>query len=583
MLKTVWENIKSVIKKICVCIGAVFLIVIFILTLNLYFSGSSVQIQNNSYIEIDLSEDFNENAQTTLMDDLIGYERPNFMQLLKSIEIASVDKRIRGLVLKTDTLTTDLAQTQNLARAIQNFKKSGKKVYVYSRGFGNLGQGNREYYLASFADKIYMQPHSWIGFTGISIEIPFLKRALSKLGIQPEFYSRYEYKTAMAFVTDDKMTSYYKQELKDLADGIMTELKKSITENREVKNIDELVNNAPINAEDGVKVGMIDGTMYYVEFENFLKNQFFEEKVDIIDYASIFQNNRGELPTIALLNLDGVINSGKDTTDISGEAAVFSEDVLENIKEISEIPDLRAVVIRINSPGGEYGAADEIYFALQNLKKVKKVPIIVSQGGYAASGGYFISLAGDMILAEPLTVTGSIGVFGGKFVVADLWKKLDIDIASVKVNDNADMLSFNHKFNPKEKEIFNNSLDEVYTDFTQKVEQNRKLNKSIDEVARGRIWLGKQAVELGLIDKIGGYGEAIFEARNLGKIKAEEKFKIIEFPRKKDFSEKLSEIIKSGRTIKAEKMIYQHVDIPYLKLFKRWQYDTILLPFEIKM
>ena len=583
MLKTIFNKIKSLLKKVCIFLGAIVLITMLFAAFSFYHNGQKFEISDNSYLEIDLSEDFSESAQSSVLDDIMGYEKPNFMQLLRSIEFASADSRINGIVLKTDVLNLDLAQTQNLASTLQNFKKSGKKIYVYSRGFGNLGQGNREYYLASFADEIYMQPHSWIGFTGISIEVPFIKKALSKLGIEPEFYSRYEYKTAMAFVTDDAMSQYYKQELSQLANGIMDELKEKITENRKVKDIDDILNNAPVSAEEGLKNGLIDGVMYKEEFDNFLKNKFFDEKIEAVDYALNFMSNQGKLPTIALLTLDGVINSGKEEDDISGEPAIFSETVAEQIKEISKLENLRAVVLRINSPGGEYGAADEIYFALQNLKKIRKVPLIISQGGYAASGGYFISLAGDVIIAEPLTITGSIGVFGGKFVIADLWKKLDIDIASIKVGNNADMLSFNHKFNAKEREIFEKSLDDVYRDFTSKVEQNRKLKKSIDEIARGRIWLGKQALELGLVDKIGGYGEAIIEARILGNIKPGEKFKLAEFPKAKDFGEKINDLFKANRKIETQKILYQNVDIPYLRLFKRMQYDTVLLPFEIKM
>ena len=583
MLKTIWSGLKSQLKGMCILIGAVVLIIVVFAASTLHHGSQGLEIADNSYIEVDLSEDYTESAQTSVLDDIMGFEKLNFMQLLRSIEFAAADDKIKGIVLKADALTLDLAQTQNLASTLQNFKKSGKKIYVYSRGFGNLGQGNREYYLATFADEIYMQPHSFIGLTGISIEVPFIKKALAKIGVEPEFYSRYEYKTAMAFVTDDKMTSYYKEELNSLAGGIMGELKTAIALNRKLKNIDKLVNNAPLNAEDGLKNDMIDGLMYQSEFDNFLKNKFFEEKISVADYAMNIKNNQGNLPTVALLTLDGVINSGTNESDLSGEAAIFSEDVLEQITEISKLNDLRAVVVRINSPGGEYGAADEIDFALKNLKKMRNVPLIVSQGGYAASGGYFISLVGDEIIAEPLTITGSIGVFGGKFVIADLWKKLDIDLASIKVRDNADMLSFNHKFNAKEKKIFEASLDEVYKDFTAKVEENRKLKKSIDEIARGRIWLGKQALEVGLVDKIGGYGEAIAEARNLGNIKPQEKFKIVEFPREKDIAEKINDLFKANRKIKAQEVLYQNVDIPYLRLFKRWQYDTILLPFEIKM
>ena len=583
MLKSIWKKFKSIIKKVCLILGAISLIAVIFSVWGMYKKSYEVNVPDNTYLEIDLSENFSESAQKSVIDDIMGYEQPNFMQIIRGIEFAAADPRINGIVLKIDTLATDLAQTQNLASSLIKFRASGKKVYVYSHGFGNLGQGNREYYLATFADKIFMQPHSFIGFTGISIEVPFIKKALSKIGVQPEFYSRYEYKTAMAFVTDDGMTSYYKDELSGLANGIMNELEKAVSINRGTKNVKELVNNAPFNSEQGLTNGLIDGVMYETEFANLLKREGFGEKTDISDYAMTIINNQGKLPTIAVLTLEGIINPGTDEADISGEAAIFSETVIKQINEISELDNLRAVVLRINSPGGEYSAADEIYFALQNLKKFKHVPIVVSQGGYAASGGYFVSLAGDVIVAEPLTITGSIGVFGGKFVIGDLFKKLDIDVETIKTNDNADMLSFNHTFSEKEKEIFSTSLDDIYRDFTAKVEQNRKLKKNIDEIARGRIWLGRQALDLGLIDKLGGYGEAIVEARNLGNIKPGEKFKIMEFPQEKDFSEKLNDLFKSGKKIETQKIFYQNVDIPYLRLFKRWQYDTILLPFEIKM
>ena len=583
MLKVIWNTIKSVLRKICLFLGGIVLICLIFFAVSIYKRPQTSELPLKTYLEVDLSESYPESSQTSIIDDLMGEENLSFMQLIRGIEFAAADSRITGMVLKVDSVNTDLAQTQNLANTLLKFKASGKKIYVYSRGFGNLGQGNREYYLATFADKIYMQPHGWIGYTGISVEVPFIKKALEKIGVEPEFYSRYEYKNAMAFVTDDKMTPFYEEELKNLAGGIMNELNEAVAKNRNIKNIKELVDNAPFSAEQGVKNKLIDGVMYSDEFENMLKKENFGEKSEMIDYASTIQNNQGNMPTIALLNLEGIINSGEDEADISGEAAIFSETVVEQIKEISKLQNLRALVVRVNSPGGEYGAADEIYYALQSLKKRKNIPVVISQGGYAASGGYFVSLAGDVIIAEPLTVTGSIGVFGGKFVVSDLLNKLDIDIATVKTNDNADMLSVAHKFSNKEKTVFNNSLDEVYRDFTAKVEENRRLKRPIDEVARGRIWLGKQALEIGLVDKLGGYGEAIIEARDLGKIGRGEKFKIVEFPSEKDFGEKLNDFFKSKRKINAQKILYQNVNIPYLKLFKRWQYDTIMLPFEIKM
>ena len=212
------------------------------------------------------------------------------------------------------------------------------------------------------------------------------------------------------------------------------------------------------------------------------------------------------------------------------------------------------------------------------------MPLIVSQSAYAASGGYFISLAGDYILAEPMTITGSIGVLGGKMVLEKLWQKLGVNWEYIALGKNAGILSANKPFSQAEKKIFNNSLDEVYQDFTSKVVENRKLIKPIDKVARGRVWTGRQALSLGLIDELGGYSNALNKAIEMGKIAQNQNIKIVSFPEAKSFSEKVGDLIANTGSIKAEKLIEESgVDITNLKLFKRLQYDTVLLPFKINM
>lgn len=578
------NKIGKYLKSVCTVTGALVLIGgIAALVIGWYNSGR-VYIPQHTMIMIDMNHNYTEAPTDNLIDEILGRQSMDFAKLIKAIEFAGADDRIDAVIARIDVSNLEIAQIQDVARAVESYKKSGKPAYVFSQGFGPLGQGNREYYLATFFDKIYMQPHTSIGITGINIEVPFFKKIMQKIGVDAEFYTRYQYKTAMASFTDEKMSDAYKEEMQSLSESLLGELKEGIVSNRNLKeDIDELINKAPLSAEDGIKFGLVDELIYLPQLEEKLKKNGAENFVSIEDYASQIYPNTGNIPTVAYLNLSGVISTGETSSDIDGEYVLGSQSVLADLATIEEIENLKALVVRIDSPGGSYNAADEIYFALKNLKKNKNIPIIISQSGYAASGGYFISLAGDYIVAEPTTITGSIGVLGGKFTTEELWKKLDIDWDGIKIGDNAGILSPNHPFSEKEKANFNASLDEVYDDFVAKVKENRKLTADIDEVARGRVWTGKQAVQLGLVDKLGGYNEALKEAVKRGGIKPKQKFKIVTFPREKSFSEKLRDLIINGN-VNINKIIDNSgVDIRYLKLFKRLQYDTILPPFSVNM
>ncbi len=579
-----WKKSWQLVKSLCTILGCLVLIGGFVFSIYRWYASDAVYIPENSALVIDFTQNINETGENSLLDELQDTSVLRLQSLLQAIELAAVDENIKTLLVRLDTTDLEMAQIEDVARSVIAFRATGKKAYVFSQGFGPLGQGNREYYLATFFDKIYMQPHTTIGLTGVSVEVPFFKKLLQKLGISAEFYTRYEYKTAMMSLTNAALSPAYKQELQNLTDGIMQVLTAEIARNRKLENVMDIVNKAPLSAEDGLSLGLIDGILYLPDLQEQLQqNEQVENFIEVRDYIKAIKPNEGDIPVIAYLTLSGMIDKGESSADFSDEYTIGSQDVLADIAEIADMPNLKAVIVRIDSPGGDYNAADEIYYALQKLKQDKKVPIIVSQGGYAASGGYFISLAGDKIIAEPLTVTGSIGVLGGKPVFKDLWKKIGVNWAEIKNGRNADILSINQPFSAEEKQIFNRFLDDVYEDFTQKVVTNRPLKADIDEIARGRVWLGWQAKELGLVDELGGYGEAFAAAQQLAGLKPDEKFTLVEYPKAKSFSEKITALL-LGQEVRLSKLITQSgVDIRYLKLFKRLQYDTVIAPFEIKM
>ena len=580
-----WNKIKGFAKVLCMVVGAVTLISLIGLITFGMMNRYPKPIEKNTYLTIDFNKPFSESDNSGIWTEFTDDAPLPFLKMLEAVEYAATDDNVSGLVAKINKTNLEPAQLQDIARAILRFEYSGKKTVVFSQGFGSLGQGSGDYYLASFFKQIYMQPHTYIGLTGISIEIPFLKNLLDKLGVTAEFYSRYEYKNAMASLTDTKISKAYAEEMTVLAQGLMSELELDIKGNRKLQDsFENIVNKAPLTAEEGQKLGLIDGIMYMSQLEDKLKADGAEHFVNIKDYAAGLAPNSGNLPTVALLNLSGEIIDGESKDSLRQDDIIGSESVVADIESIKKLPNLKAVVVRINSPGGSYNAADEIYFALKQLKEKTKVPVIVSQSAYAASGGYFISLAGDYIFAEPMTITGSIGVLGGKAVFGKLWKKLGVSWSRLNFGKNAGILSSIQPFSESEKKIFNKSLDDVYSDFTAKVAENRKLTQPMDKIARGRVWLGRQALDLGLIDELGSTSEAIARAMDLGKIGKNQTFKIVSYPKAKSFSEKLSDLIANTGSIKAEQLIEQSgVDITNLKLFKRLQYDTVMLPIKINM
>ena len=580
-----WNKIKGFAKVLCMVVGAVTLISLIGLITFGMMNRYPKPIEKNTYLTIDFNKPFSESDNNGIWTEFTDDAPLPFLKMLEAVEYAAADDNVSGLVAKINKTNLEPAQLQDIARAILRFEYSGKKTVVFSQGFGSLGQGSGDYYLASFFKQIYMQPHTYIGLTGISIEIPFLKNLLDKLGVTAEFYSRYEYKNAMASLTDTKISKAYAEEMTVLAQGLMSELELDIKGNRKLQDsFENIVNKAPLTAEEGQKLGLIDGIMYMSQLEDKLKADGAEHFVNIKDYAAGLAPNSGNLPTVALLNLSGEIIDGESKDSLRQDDIIGSESVVADIESIKKLPNLKAVVVRINSPGGSYNAADEIYFALKQLKEKTKVPVIVSQSAYAASGGYFISLAGDYIFAEPMTITGSIGVLGGKAVFGKLWKKLGVSWSRLNFGKNAGILSSIQPFSESEKKIFNKSLDDVYSDFTAKVAENRKLTQPMDKIARGRVWLGRQALDLGLIDELGSTSEAIARAMDLGKIGKNQTFKIVSYPKAKSFSEKLSDLIANTGSIKAEQLIEQSgVDITNLKLFKRLQYDTVMLPIKINM
>lgn len=549
--------------------------------------GRATTIPRQTVLKINFDEAYREVRSDNLLTEISEVSPLSFYDLVKAINLAAIDDRVKVLVGRVGNSPLGLAQIQELRQAVATFRSKGKKAYIFSAGFGSFGGGTSEYYLASAFDEIWMQPNTDLGLTGIAMEVPFFRKLLDKVGIKPEFYARHEYKNAMASVLDERMSEPFRQEMLRLGGTILAQTVSDISAARGLseEDVNRLINRAPLFAAEALEAKLIDRIGYEPELFDEIQKTVSGEVVEISDYASVIRDGRKGLPKVAVLVADGVINEGKSIDNpLQGEATVGAATVTEQLNEIARDKNVKALLLRVNSPGGSYAASNEIWYALNKLKKERQMPVVVSMGNYAASGGYFIALPGDKIIAEPSTITGSIGVLGGKMVLNGLWQKLDINWEALRFGSNAGILSMNTGFSESEKDIFNKSLDNAYEDFTLKVSQARKIDAAkMDELARGRIWTGSGALKNGLIDDIGGFNKALGIAKELAGIKPEDKFTIAYYPKQKTLQEKISEVLGTAPMVAAKKVKADlGLDIESLTVLKRMQYDAVLLPFVMK-
>lgn len=546
-------------------------------------AGTTTAVPSSAVLNINFNDDYSEIRKDNLLTEISESRSMAFYDLIKAINVAAIDERVKAIFGNVSISGLGIAQIQDLRRAIKTFQESGKKAYMFSNGFGPLGQGTSEYYLASSFDEIYMQPNSEAGITGVSMEVPFIRSLLNRLGINPEFYTRYEYKTAAASLTEDKMPLQFKQQLESLGGSIFDQFIADVSDARGINpgELKKLVNQAPLSAEEALQAKLIDGIGYQQDVLEKLTKEYDAKEVSVADYVSNFRQNEAS-KQVAFLVVDGTINDGKSIDNpLSGEMVAGSETVVKQLREIAENKHVKALVLRVNSPGGSYTASNEIWHALNKFKADKQIPIIVSMGNYAASGGYFVALAGDKIVAAPSTVTGSIGVLGGKLVFKDLWSKLDINWSGVKFGRNAGILSINQNFSEKEKELFNKSLDRIYKDFTLKVSEARNLSlEEVDRLARGRVWSGEEAYQNKLVDEVGGINQALKLAKELGNIGDKERYSITYYPKPKTLQEKIMEVVKSSPSVSIKEFKAQlGLENEAFSVLQRLQYNLALPPF----
>jgi len=533
--------LANIVSTIIISTIFVFGIMLFIFTSKWLISDiNSIKIKENTILKLNLEEQIVESHMeiTPSIYDFFNEKNTKLSDLIFAIKEAKNNEKIKGISIEIDNISAGYTQLDNIREALEDFKKSGKFVYSYGN---NVSQS--AYYLSSVADKYYLHPAGGIELKGLNAEVIFLKDFLDKYGIGVDVIRYGKFKAAVEPFISNKISKENQTQLHDMLSDIWGNLTDKIEKSRNIsakelkKTVDSLYGIIP---DFALQNKLIDNLSQKTEYEKYLKEKMkLSEKdelnfITIKEYIGYIEKNTKSVSNknkIAVLYASGEIYRGK------GNGGIYSEDFIEEIKKISKDDDIKAVVLRVNSPGGSANASDEILFELQKLKNEK--PLVVSFGDYAASGGYYISMGADKIFCEPSTITGSIGVFGLAVNLKELANKNGINTDVVSTNTNSNMYSLSSGFTSDAKKILQKSVNMSYKRFVYFVSQNRnKTFEEIDSIGQGRVWSGIRAKNIGLVDEIGNLQDAIKYASNLSNIK---NYEIKEYPEEKKTIEILLE------------------------------------------
>jgi protease-4 len=466
------------------------------------------------------------------------------LDVVDALDRASTDKRVRAFVGRIGGSGVGLAHIQEIRDAVARFRAAGKRAIAYSETFGEFGAGNGGYYLATAFDEIWLQPSGDVSITGLMYESPFVRGTLDKLGIKPQMDQRYEYKNAMNMFTERSYTEPHKRAMQELMDSQFGQIVRGISAGRKKTEAEvrALFDKGPFLGQEAIDAGLVDGLAYEDElYAKLRKDQGDDFQLLFLDkYLERAGRPHIKGTTIALVHGYGGVSRGAGGySPVDGSVTMGSDSVVEALRTAIDDDKVKAIVFRVDSPGGSYVASDTIWRETKRAREKKK-PLIVSMGNVAGSGGYFVAMMADKIVAQPGTITGSIGVLGGKMLTAGLWDKVGLSWDEVHTSRNSTMFTGTHPYDEVGWERFQAFLDRVYVDFTSKVAEGRKLPiEKVREIAKGRIWTGEDAKRLGLIDEVGGVDTALALARQALNLKEDEPVRVRMIPAPKTTFESL--------------------------------------------
>lgn len=551
------RNLLAAILGSLIAFGILF-VMFFVFAALIGSAGDGVVVKENSVLKISLNEPIYDYYGTDENDPFAGLfeEGQGLDDILHAIEVAKTDNRIQGISIKNNFLLAGLAQTQELRKALEDFKESGKKVYALADFYGQ-----KDYYLASVADKVFMNPQGIMDFKGLSSEVLYLKELQEKSGIKMEVIRHGKYKSAVEPFLSDTMSEENRTQIKELLSSIWNEMLTEISTARGL-SLDELNTIADSlgarTPEMAVNAGLLDGLRYQDEYQEDWKEALGigeNDDINVVslsEYVSVAKNkNRPSgKDKIAIVYAQGEILYGEGGRDVIGQGTM-----MRALKKARENDNIKAVVLRVDSPGGSSLVSDMIWREVVLTKEVK--PVVVSFGNVAASGGYYLAVGADKIFAEPTTITGSIGVFGTIPNIHEFSDEIGINAEQVGTNANSVDYSFFEPMTERFRKQLEESIEMTYETFLERVASGRNMSvEEVNEVAQGRVWSGQDALDKGLVDELGNLEAAIAEAAEMAGL---EKYGIRKYPKYKSDFERLMEDFSSAKLKIGESVIKEEL------------------------
>lgn len=501
-------------------------------------SQESKTVSDNAILKIDLNKQVAERTIENPFEGMSNYDTPQGLNdILAAIKAAETDPKIKGIYLSTANAAASPASLKEIHDALIHFKEYGKFVYAYSDGYSQNG-----YYIASTADKVMMNPTGNLMLKGYAFQIMFYKGLIDKLDIDVQVIRHGQFKSAVEPYILDKMSDANREQYTVLANSLWECLVNDMAASRKIsaKKLNNLVDNLTcFSADSALKYKLVDKLVYAGDVEKMLKSKVNigeNDKLNLVSvakYVKTIKNNSSASDKIAVVYAVGEIFDGKGDND----KGIYSDSFIKEFRKAYNDKHVKAIVLRVNSPGGSALASENIWREIENAKKAGKV-VVTSMGDYAASGGYYISCNSNYIIAQPNTLTGSIGVFGMiPSVQRALKNKLGITIDGVKTNEHSDFLTGFRALDDNEVAVMQQMVEETYGLFTQRVANGRKMTvANVDSIGQGRVWSGKDAITIGLVDKLGSLNDAIDKAAELANVKG---YTLVYYPQQKKFFEKL--------------------------------------------
>jgi protease IV len=486
------------------------------------------------YLALDADGEMPEEPSSGL-SGLLESRPPSIRALVEAVDRAGRDPAVKGLLLRVGSLDTGWARVEELRDALVRFRRSGKPSWAHLEF-----AGNREYFLATGCAKVAASPTAMLDVSGLSAEVSFYKGTLDKLGVMAQFEGVGKYKNAPNQFTESGFTAPHREQMEALVASLFDQYVRAIAEGRglSTKEVEAIIDRGPFHAPDAKAAGLVDELLYRDQVEDRIPA---EGRVSPAGYVKAGRGFGFDgRPKVALVYAVGEIVPGESQSSPFGGGMAGSDTVIRGLRQASQDDGIRAVILRVDSPGGSGTASDAIWREV-GLARRKK-PVVVSMGDYAASGGYYIAMGADAIVAEPGTITGSIGVFSGKFSLRGLYEKLGVSQETVRRGKNATLFSSWEPWTPDERAKVRGLNVAFYETFVAKAaEGRRKTPQEIDAVAQGRVWTGDEARRVGLVDALGGLEAAVRLARERSRIAKEQEVQLVVLPQRKGLLETLME------------------------------------------